>query len=96
MTKTIEELRSEAALLMAEIRPLEKRLQQLRNAHGELAWQIEEQSRRETAVRKIAAGVSGRKQRRPLDISTESLAKQFAAIPPELQQQLLRELTRRI
>ena len=50
---TIEQMRAEAAAIIAEMRPLKERLAKLNARHGELAWQIEQESRRQAVVRKM-------------------------------------------
>ena len=91
--KTIEQLQGEAAVLMAEIRPLKKRLNELTLEHSNLQQQILDIGRREAAIKKIAAGVSGRAKPRAIKkVSPTDFAKQFANLPAAVQAGLLAEL----
>jgi len=90
--KTIEQLQSEAAVLMAEIRPLRERLQKLTLQHSVLQQEILDIGRREAAVKKIARGVSGKKPRNIKPVDPREFARQFANLPTHVQAGLLAEL----
>jgi len=93
MTKSIEQLRHDASLLMAEIRPLRAKLAELQHQHNSLATQIEAESRRQTAIRKIARGVSGRAkpaQKRPLNVA---ILEQFTNLPASVQAKIMAQLS---
>jgi hypothetical protein len=61
MTK-LESLRQDAALLMAEIRPLTERLSHLKAQHAGVAQQVEAESRREAKITRVPLGVSGQQK----------------------------------
>ena len=93
MTKSIEQLRHDAALLMAEIRPLRAKLAELQHQHNSLATQIEAESRRQAQVKKIPLGVSGHKQPTKRALNPAHIMEQFTNLPASVQAKLMAQLS---
>ena len=91
MENKLETWRAEAAAIIEEMAPLKAQLHVLQRRHAQLAWDIEAESRKQTAVRKIARGVSGKPSKRR-KINTDAVAKQFTNLPASVQAQLIKEL----
>jgi hypothetical protein len=84
----LDQWRSEAQAIIKEMTPLKAQLHELQRRHAQLAWDIEQESRRQCAVKHIARGVSGRKPRK---INTDIVLKQFAMLPASVQAKLVAE-----
>ena len=93
MTKSIEQLRHDAALLMAEIRPLRAKLAELQHQHNSLATQIEAESRRQAQVKKIPLGVSGKKEPTRRQLNPSHIMEQFTNLPASVQAKLMAQLS---
>jgi len=93
---TIEQMRAEAAAVIAEMHPLKERLAELNARHGELAWQIEQESRRQAVVRKMPyIGPEG-KQPAKRKRQKANILGQLAQLTEAEQQALLEKLQARM
>ena len=95
MTK-MESLRADATLLMAEIRPLQLKLNELKAQHANVALVLEQESRRQAVVKTMPYGAKrGKRQARPS--KPDQLMAIFKNMTSEQQAQMLsmtREATR--
>jgi hypothetical protein len=84
--------REEAKQLLEEMAPLKAKLRTLQQKHAGLAWNIEAESRKRTAIKKIGRGVSGKPQAKRRKINTDVMMEQFTNLPAAAQAKLLEQL----